>query len=164
MNLYNIANEYQSIISESFDVETGEVNICSIEKLNEITEKIEDKSIAVASYIKNLDAERKAIEEAKKEMAERENSLKKKVEWLTNYLQSSMERCGISEIKSPYFAIKLKKCPFSVDIEDENLITKEYKKVKEVITVDKLKIKDDLLSGIVIAGASLKQNNRLEIR
>ena len=164
MNLYQISNEYQSILNESIDNETGEILPQALDKLDEVTKTVEEKSIAVASYIKNLDAERKAIEEAKKSMADREKSLERRVEWLTNYLQSNMERCGIFEIKSPYFGIKLKKCPLSVDIEDENLITKDYKKVKEIITVDKLKIKDELLAGVLIPGVRLKQNTRIEIK
>ncbi len=164
MNLYKIANEYQNILNESIDNETGEILPQSLDRLDEVTKSVEEKSIAVASYIKNLDAERKAIEDAKKSMADREKFLERRVEWLTNYLQSNMERCGISEIKSPYFGIKLKKCPISVDIQDENIIPKDYKKVKEITTLDKLKIKDELLSGVLIPGAALKQNNRLEIR
>lgn len=164
MNLYNISAEYQSILSDTFDHETGEVNEQAVMKLNLITTKIEDKAIAVAGYIKNLDAERKAIEEAKKNMAERESKLERRAEWLTNYLQSNMERCDINEIKCPQFVIKLKKCPLSTDILDEHVIPDEYKRTKQVITIDKVKVKDGLLSGISIPGAQLKQNNRLEIK
>lgn len=164
MNLYQIANEYQAILDNTFDHETGEILPQVMDKMDEVTKKIEDKGIAVASYIKNLDAERKAIEDAKKSMADREKSLERRVEWLTNYLQSNMERCGINEIKSPYFGIKLKKCPLSVDIQDENIIPNDYKKIKEIVSIDKLKIKEEILAGVIIPGASLKQNNRLEIR
>lgn len=164
MNLYNIANEYQSILQETINEETGEINETSLVKLDEIATRIEDKAIALASFIKNMDAERKAIEDAKKAMAERERSIERRVEWFTNYLQSNMERCGINEIKSPHFAIKLKKCPISVDIQDENIVPDDYKKTKEIVSIDKLKIKDEILAGVVIPGASLKQNNRLEIK
>jgi hypothetical protein len=164
MNLYKIANQYQEILSNTFDQETGEINENAVALLEMAEHKVEEKGIAVASYIKNLDAERKAIEDAKKSMADREKALERRVEWLTNYLQSNMERCGISEIKSPYFAIKLKKCPLSVNVEDENIIPSSYKKVKETISIDKLKIKEEILAGVVIPGVSLKQNNRLEIK
>ena len=164
MNLYKIANEYQEILSNTFDDETGEVNENAMALLEIAKDSLEEKGIAVASYIKNIDAERKAIEEAKKEMAFRESRLDKRVDYLTQYLQSNMERCAISEIKSPYFVIKLKKCPISTEILDENSIPNDYKKVKEVVTIDKLKLKDEMLAGVVIPGAQLRQNNRLEIR
>jgi len=164
MNLYKITNEYQEALDKTYNLETGEVNECELISLEEAKEKVEEKSIAVASYIKNIDAERKAIEEAKKAMAERESKLDKRVDYLTQYLQSNMERCGIGEIKSPYFVIKLKKCPISVFIEDENSISNDYKKIKEVVSIDKLKIKEEILAGVIVEGATLKQNNRLEIR
>ncbi len=164
MNLYNIANEYQSVLDESFNQETGEINENALMRLDEVSLKLEEKGLAVASYIKNLEAERDAIESAKRSMAARESSLDSRVEYLKSYLQSNMERCSISEIKSPYFVIKLKKCPASTDIQNEDLIPGEYKKSKEVITLDKMKIKEELLAGVVIPGAALKYNNRLEIK
>lgn len=164
MKLYEIANEYQDILEQSFDQETGEVNENTLSKLDEISVQLHEKGIAVASYIKNIDAERKAIEDAKKSMAEREAKLDKEIDFLTQYLQNNMEKCGITEIKSPYFVIKLKKCPFSTDIINESLIPDEYRKVKAVVTIDKVKLKEEMLAGVVVPGALLKQNNRIEIR
>lgn len=164
MNLFEISNDYQFLLSNSFDPETGEVNEEMLSELDTTLVKVEDKSIAVASYIKNLDAEKKAIEEVKKSMGERERKLELRVEWLTNYLKSNMERCGINEIKSPYFDIKIKKCPVSVDIFDENNVPEDYKKHKQVISIDKTKIREELQMGVVIPGATLKQNTRLAIK
>lgn len=164
MNLYKIANQYQEILANTFDEETGEVNENALALLEIAKENMNEKGVAIASFMKNIQAERKAISEAKKDMAEREARLNKRVDYLTQYLQSNMERCGITEIKSPYFVIKLKKCPVSVDIQDENIIPNDYKNVEEVVSIDKRKIKDEILAGVVIPGASLRQNNRLEIK
>lgn len=164
MKLFEIANEYQNILEKTFNEETGEINVDAMAKLEVIKDDIEKKGIAIASFIKNIDAERKAIEEAKKAMAERENRLEKRASYLTSYLQSNMERCEIKEISCPFFVIKLKKCPIAIDILNEDEIPDAYKKRKELITVDKMKIKDELLKGAVIPGAALKQNTRLEIR
>lgn len=164
MNLFQISNEYQSILDDTFDEETGEIKEISLIDLNEVKEKLEDKIIAVASYIKNIDAEKEAVEQAKKTLITREARLNKRMNSLSEYLQSNMERCGISEIKSPYLVIKIKKCPLSVGIIDEYFIPELYKKHKDMITIDKLKIKEDILSGKEIPGALLKQNNRLEIK
>lgn len=164
MNLYSIANQYQEILDKTFDDETGEVNENAIALLEIVKDNIKDKGIAIASFIKNIDAEREAIEKAKKAMAEREARLDRRVSYLTSYLQSNMERCGIHEISCPYFVVKLKKCPISVDISNENEIPDDYKKVKSVVSVDKMKIKEEILAGVIIPGATLKQNMRLEIR
>jgi hypothetical protein len=164
MNLYEISAKYQAILSNLIDDETGEINVEQGKLLEVIKDDVNNKAIAVASYIKNLDAERYAIEQAKNAMRDREFALECKIEWLNDYLQVNMERLGINEIKCPYFAIKLKKCPVSTDIRDESLIPDEYKKRKEVVNVDKVKIKEDLQAGINVPGAALKTNMRLEIK
>ncbi len=163
MNLYQIADEYKSIFNEVD--ENGEITETMMMKLNDIGDAMEKKAIAVASFIKNLQAERDAITEAKKQMALRESRLDKKMEWLEQYLRFNMERTGITEISSsPYFAIKLKKCPVSVDVLDESEIPVEFIREKVTTSIDKTKLKEALQCGIAIPGATLKQNMRLEIK
>lgn len=164
MNLYSIANKYQELLTIAVDQETGEVNEQALNELSIIGDDIKDKGIAVASYIKNLEAERDAINEAKKNMAEREARLDNKVNYLTQYLQKNMVNCGINEISCPQFVIKLKKCPWSTEITNEEFIPEKYKKHKDVVTLDRMKLKEDMLSGIEIPGAIIKQNTRIEIR
>lgn len=166
MNLYKIANEYQDILAKTFDEETGEINENAVALLESAQHDLKSKGVAVASYIKNLEAERNAITEAKKQMAEREARLEKRAQYMTDYLRSNMERCGMTEISCPYFVVKLKKNPVSVMVDNEALLPPEYIRTKEVVTqsVDKVKIKEELLAGVIIPGAMLKQNLRLEIR
>lgn len=164
MRLYEIANEYQLLLDQSINPETGEVNETALACLENIVDNVKNKSIAVASYIKNIEADEIAIDAAISRMQDRKNQITKKVESLITYLQTNMERCGINEISCPYFVIKLKKCPVSVDVIDEASIPDDYKKKKEVISIDKLKIKEELNNGVVIPGVTLKQNMRLDIR
>lgn len=160
--LYEIANEYQQIFDSMDNEELISENI--LIKLDEVHEAMENKAIALASYIKNIEAEKKAINDAKKAMNEREERLNSKILSLQTYLQSNMERCGITDItKSPYFTIKLKKCRASVDDFDKEKIPDEYKRIKEIITIDKIKIYAELKNGVVIPGVRLVQNKRLEI-
>lgn len=164
MKLFEIASQYEALLDQTFDPETGEINETALAHFEEIKDEMNNKGIAVASYIKNLEAERKAIEDAKKSMADRETRLERRVSYLTNYLQSNMERCGITEISSPYFVVKLKKCPVSVEVLDEATIPDDYKRSKTTVSVDKVKIKEEILAGVIIPGASLKQNIKLDIR
>lgn len=164
MRLFEISGEYQHLLDNLCDPETGEISEQTLVKLDEVGQELDKKCIAVASYIKNIDAERKAIEEAKRAMAAREAAMDKVVTNLTNYLQTNMERTGKTEVSCPYFAIKIKKCPVSVDVLDEEAVPSEYKKRKEIISVDKMKLREELTNGVIIPGVALKQNNRLEIR
>jgi predicted transcriptional regulator len=164
MKLYEIANQYQEVLSEICNEETGEINETALVRLEEVKDSIKEKGIAVASFIENIEAEEKAIDAAIDKMERRKKQLANQSTFLVNYLQSNMERCAINEISCPYFVVKLRKCPLSVDITDELSIPDEYKKRKEVVSIDKLKIKEEITNGVVVPGASLKQNLRLEIR
>lgn len=163
MKLYEISQEYVEILDNLYD-EEGNVNQQALVRLEENKNAMEKKAIAVASFIKNMEAEKDAIEIAKKAMAEREKRYKTRIEDLKGYLQINMEKRGISKITCPYFEIKLKKCPVSVDIYDESQIPEEYKRVKTETAPDKIKIKEEMMVGVIIPGANLKQNMALEIR
>jgi hypothetical protein len=163
MNLYQISAEYSQILDELYD-EEGNVNEQALMKLEQNELAMEKKAIAIASFIKNMDAEREAIDTAKKAMAEREKRFKKRIDELEGYLLSNMEKRGVNKISCAYFDIKLKKCPPSVDIIDEASLPDEYKRTKTEILPDKIKMKDEMLAGVLIPGAQLKVNMRLEIR
>lgn len=163
MNLYQISTEYSQILDELYDDE-GVVNELMLAKLEQNELAMEKKAIAIACYIKNMDAERVAIETAKKSMAEREKHYKKRIDELEGYLVSGMERRGITHIKCPYFDIKLKKCPPSVSILDEKSLPREYTRTKTEILPDKIKMKEEMMVGVLIPGASLITNLRLEIK
>jgi len=167
MKLYEISDQYQNILNNihnSIDQETGEINETALSLLDEVKTEFREKGIAVASYIKNLEADRKAIEAARKAMAEREQRIRNEIEWLNNYLNSNMQKCGITEISCPYFVVKLKKCPVSVSLDCEMLISDEYVRKVTNISYDKMKIKEKLLAGIEVPGASLKQNTTIVIK
>lgn len=165
MKLYEISREYEEILQDLYDDE-GNVNNQALTLLEENKTAMEAKAIAIASYIKNMDAERSAIDKAKKDMANREKRYKKEIEGLQGYLLTALQRRGIQSVKCPYFEIKVKKCPISVDDDtlDMNLLPDEYKRFKTEVSPDKIKIKDEMMAGVVVPGASLKQNLSLVIR
>lgn len=163
MSLYQISNEYNEILSNLYD-DDGVVNETELARLEANELAMEKKAIAIASFIKNMDAERVAIDTAKKAMADREKIYKKRIDELEGYLLSNMERRGITNVKCPYFEIKLKKCPPSVDVSDASLLPAEYTRTKTEIFPDKIKMKEEMMMGVLIPGASLKTNLRLEIK
>lgn len=169
--LYQISNQYQQKFDrleayyddcESYDDDIA--NSLWID-LQDIEEAFEDKAIAVASYIKNLEAELLMIRNAVCEMEDRELKVRKKIENQKRYLMEELQAANISEVKkSPHFVIKLKKNPPSVDVTDEALIPKEYIVTKQVESISKAEILKDLKDGLFIPGATLKQTIKLEIK
>ena len=163
MNLYEISKEYEEILNDLYDDE-GNVNEQALMRLEQNDLSMQKKAIAIASYIKNMDAEREAIDSAKKAMADREKRYKKRIDELQGYLLTNMEKRQINIITCPYFEIKVKKCPASVDIYDESALPEEYKRTKVEILPDKIKMLAEMKVGVVIPGANLKHNMSLSIK
>ncbi len=163
MKLYEITNEFKFLF-EQLD-EDGELTPVMEETMSALSDDFEEKAIAVASYIKNLEAEEIAITNAINDMKIRKYKLTKKVQSLSDYLQYNMTLLSINEIKtSPYFKIKLKQCPPSIDVLDECLIPDVFWREKLVKSVDKIKLKEVLSEGIEVPGASIRRKVKLEIK
>ena len=168
LSLWQIKSEYQNLLSNLYDYETGEVNMDVDAQLSAITTSAEEKCIAVASWIKNMESEKKQIEFMKEEIIRREAAFDKEIGKRTDYLKSNMEQLGITEVKCAYFTLRIKKNPYSTDITDEQQIPKEYMVTKEVVKKetkpDKNKIKEEVLkTGVQIPGTQVLQKTKLEI-
>jgi hypothetical protein len=160
--LYQIANEYTEAFNKleelDFDQQTIE------DSLSLIKTDFDSKAINVGSFIKNLESNIKAMRDAESSIANRRKILQNKIDSIKEYLKTNMEKCGIKHIHSPYFDIKLKKCPDSVKITNEDTIPFEYKRLITEIKPDKDAIKKAIKECITIEGCSLVQNNRVEIK
>ncbi|HWI50099.1 MAG TPA: siphovirus Gp157 family protein [Rummeliibacillus sp.] len=163
MQLYKITNEYENVFNQ-ID-ENGEMTQDMIDTLDSLQLDFENKAVCVATYIKNLEAEEAAISQAMDDMKTRKLRLSKQVESMSDYLQFNLQRLSITEIKScPYFKIRLKQCPASVDVFDEDAIPAEYWREKVVTTVDKIRLKEVLNCGVEVPGASIQRKIKLEIK
>lgn len=167
-SLWNIKTEYQSLIANLYDHETGEVNEEVDKQLSALSESAENKCIAVATWIKNLEADKKQIEYMREEISKREAAYQKEIDKRLQYLQSNMESLGISEVKCPYFTLRIKKNPYSTEVFDESQIPEKYMKTKKIVKIetkaDKNAIKEEFLrTGVQVPGTSVQQKKKLEI-
>jgi hypothetical protein len=163
MKLYEITNEFESIFNDVD--ETGEITQAMFDAMDCLKEEFENKAISVASYIKNIEAEEEAIKQAMDGMKKRRDALKNKAESLTDYLHESFGKMGVNEINtSPYFKIRVKKCPVSVDVFDDLALPQEYLREKVVTSIDKIKLKEVLSEGVEVPGACLQRRTKLEIK
>ncbi len=168
ISFYQLGIEHQKLFSQLYDYETGEVNSEIEAQISALTETTEKKCIAVTSWIKKLESDKRELEFLKDELAKRESAFNKEIDKSKKYLQDNMERCKITEVSCPYFTIRLRKNPYSTEILDESLIPKEYLKTKEIVKIetkpDKNAIKEEVLkTGIQIPGTYVGQKTKLEI-
>lgn len=161
--LYEISNSYRAQFDRMQDQdEWSSGDLLEIEKL---ATSFEEKAIAVAAYIKELEGEVLLVEGAIYDMRHRLNQARNRVEFLKNYLLHNMSLVDKQEIvSSPYFKIKIRKNPEAVHISNESSIPDQY--FDEVIErhPNKKLIKEHLKNGVVIEGAFLQASSRLEIK
>jgi len=167
-SLFKISEQHAqalAIIEQMFD------DGCSDDEINEalgLLDAIEDsfnaKAINIAMYIRNLDAEATAINEAKKDMDKREKALKAKKERLTNYLLNQMLITETKQIKCPHFVISLRDNPFSVKVGANAVLPDALLLPAKPREPDKRAIKDLLEKGQLIDGCSLERGQSLVIK
>jgi hypothetical protein len=164
MNLYNITTE---IVMRLDSVLNGDVELTEEERLDlfgRIKSEAKDKQLAVAAYIKNLEAEIQSMEKYQDEMQDRIVRFSKKASKLKDYLKYSLDSLGIEKVEGIEFDIAIRKNPPSVFIENESLIPLNFISEKIIRHIDKKSLFEHLKSGEEIQGARLQQNTRIEIK
>lgn len=163
-SLYQLTNEFQLIQNKLLESDFDEQTIA--DTLEGASGDLEIKSVNVAMFIRNLEASADAIKQAEKAMSDRRKSIENKAESIRKYLKDNMQRCGITKIESPYFALTIKKNPSSVVIDDAGAIPSELYVYPDAPAPypDKKAISDQIKAGNVVNGAHLEQAERLEIK
>lgn len=115
--------------------------------------------------LRNLEMElqqtefRKAIQEKRMEVAELE---KKESEMKANIMNWMLQN-QLKSIEFTFQKFTVKKNPWSLVIEDESKIPDEFKKEKVEIVIDKKAIKDKIVNGENVDGASVTYSHSLVI-
>lgn len=152
-SLYEINQDILNCI----DITTGE--ILDYEKLEELQIERNEKIENIALWIKNLEAETKAIKEEINVLHERSEMKERKIEKLKQYLMGSVEK----KFETSKVIISYRKS-VSVNITDESKIEEKYIKTKIETAVDKTAIKEDIKNGIAVSGAELIEKQNIQIK
>ena len=157
MTIYEIDQALLSLI----DPDTGEIGdygmFCELQMAKE--SKIEN----LALLIKNSIAEADAIKAEKDNLADREKSLRNKIERLRNYLSEILQG---EKFSSPKVAISYRKST-AVEIADEaEFISRGPKEhlIPQPPKIDRKAISESLKSGKEIPGASLVERDNIQIK
>jgi DNA repair exonuclease SbcCD ATPase subunit len=159
MKLYELAQNYAQLMEMAEEMESDAL----VDTLEALQDAIEDKAENIAKLIKNLEADAKIIKEEEKRLAERRQSIEKKIERLKQYLQEQLEVAGLQKVKRPTITVAIQNNPPSVEIADEKLIPSEFM-IPQPAKVDKRAILERLKNGEEIPGCSLKQTKGVRIK
>lgn len=126
----------------------------------------EEKAVAVAAYIKNLEHIAEGIKDAIHAMEVRQVRLTNRANSLKAYLQFHFQAMGKTKLENELFVIKLAKNPPSVVIDDERAIPEKYwiQPPAPPRRIEKSAIAADIKAGHEVPGAHTFQGERLEIK
>ncbi len=163
MNIYEIASEYKmyfDAIYQKEELDENDVNFLSL-----LESEIENKAVAIAAFVKNLEAEQNAILDAINKMQKKHDKLSKKSTKLKEFLKQSLQQTNIKKItKSPFFNITIAKNPPKINVFDEQKINENYFSTITLKKLNKIELLNDLKTGKQIDGVLLTQDDRLVIK
>ena len=158
MNLYELSADLMSL-NDIEDVEDVEV-------IREIIEQqIQTKSTGIIAVIRNLESNIAAIDTEIKRLQELKRLKQNNITRLKEYTKECMNIQGIKKLETSLGNISIRETPASVKILDETKIPLEYLNVKQVTSIDKKTLLDDLKDGLILEGiAELSQGTSLTIK
>jgi len=159
MNIYQIDARIEEILMRT-DPDTGELPEDAIEELTALTEARNTKIENAACLVINLTAEAKAIRDQEKALAERRQSLEKRVESIKLYLEDATDGEPFS---SPRVSVKYTKSQ-AVEVDDDfwQFAPDEYIRTKQ--EPDRPAIKAAIKAGKKVPGAELVEHINLTIK
>ena len=139
LSLYNITNKFIEIMDK---VTEGELSEEEYNELGEeLAKELQNKSSNIIGYIQNIESFINAIKDEEVRLSEMRKTAEKKLIKFKEYVKENMEQLEVTEIPTGLGNLKITKNPMSVEIDNEEEIPGEFKKVEMTIKVDKTAIK-----------------------
>ena len=160
MNLYEITQEaqYLAVLLETEEL-TAELEKALI--INQ--DQLQAKAVNYAKVIANYQAESDAIDQEIKRLKAMKESRDKKVEWLKESVKKAMLVSGIEKVESPLFKLSVRRSE-AVEVDVVEALPTAFQNVKNVVTADKVAIKEAIKRGEFVMGARLVENFNLQIK
>jgi uncharacterized protein Yka (UPF0111/DUF47 family) len=166
MQLYKLTDEYAAAVRNLESMfEAGDIDQSALsDTMEAMVGDVRDKAVNVALHIKNLRSDLEQLKAVKAEFDAKAKAVEKQLEFYEGYLDTNLQKAGLTEVKSDYCQIKYKALPPIVEITGE--VPVEYCRiVPEKREPDKVAIKDAIKSGADLGFASLiTGRTRLEVK
>lgn len=160
MKLYEITQEAQYL---AVLLETEELTAELEEALIINQDQLQAKAVNYAKVIANYQAESDAIDQEIKRLKAMKESRDKKVEWLKESVKKAMLVSGIEKVESPLFKLSVRRSE-AVEVDVVEALPSAFQNVKNVVTADKVAIKEAIKRGEFVMGARLVENFNLQIK
>ena len=165
-NLYQLTLDVEnlySMLEESADLETGEIDEEILNTLTCKEEEFNNKAIAVATVWRRYDMNIDLISREIERLTAIKNKAIKIQGKLENSLTDACVKLGREKIEGISASISFRKSTKTI-VDNEALLPDEYIKVTMVKKPDLTKIKKAIEQGVEVQGASLQHNMNIQIR
>jgi DNA repair exonuclease SbcCD ATPase subunit len=160
MNLYEITREALELASL---LETEELTPELEAALVINQEHLQTKAGNYAKVIANIQSDADAIETEIKRLKAMKDSKERAITRLKEAVREAMLVSNIDKIESPLFKLSLRRSE-SVEVDLVEALPSDFRNVKNVITADKVAIKEAIKRGENIIGARIVENFSLQIK
>jgi hypothetical protein len=160
MNLYEITQEAQYL---AVLLETEELTAELEEALIINQDQLQAKAVNYAKVITNYQAESDAIDQEIKRLKAMKDSREKKIEWLKESVKKAMLVSGIEKVESPLFKLSVRRSE-AVEVDIVEALPSAFQNIKNVVTADKVAIKEAIKRGENVMGARIIENFNLQIK
>jgi hypothetical protein len=159
-NLYEITREALELASL---LETEELTPELEQMLVINQEKMEVKVNNYAKVIANIQSDSDAIDQEIKRLKAMKESKERAITRLKDAVREAMLVSAIEKIESPLFKLSLRRSE-AVEVDIVEALPSQFINVKNVVTADKVAIKEAIKRGENITGAKIIENFSLQIK
>ena len=160
-SLYQITKEQAELFNFILEAD-GEITPDVEESLKINEQNFETKARGYIWMIKKLEADNVTINEEMNRLERIEKRNDKLIERLKENMKFALEIFGESK-KVDTFTLSLRKSK-SVEIIDADVIPESFRVIKTTESINKTEIKKAIESGVTVPGATIKENNNLQIK
>ena len=160
MNLYEITRDALELASL---LETEELTPELETALVINQEQLQAKAGNYAKVIANIQSDADAIETEIKRLKAMKESKERAITRLKDAVRDAMIVSAIDKIESPLFKLALRRSE-AVEVDMVEALPNAYQNVKNVVTADKVAIKEAIKRGENVIGARIIENFNLQIK
>lgn len=160
MNLYEITREAMELASL---LETEELTPELEQALVINQDQLQAKANNYAKVIVNIQSDADAIDAEIKRLKAMKESKERAITRLKEAVKNAMLVSNIEKIESPLFKLSIRKSE-AVEVDMLEGLPSEFVNIKNVVTPDKIAIKDAIKRGEFVLGARLVDNFNLQIK
>lgn len=159
MNLYQLANDFDTYMNAETDEEIAEA-------LADITSgQIEDKVENYCHFFANIAGDIDTFKAEEKRISAKRKAMENKYDRAKAYMLQALETAGINKLAAGTFKVSIQDNPPALEVVDAALTPAEYKiTIPAQEQADTAKIKEALKNGGEVAGYRLTRGRSLRIR